>query len=207
MTGSHSGAGPVLDARAEEIAQIDDALVMDVAGVAQAADEMRRALDLLDGHLDARAFGRAAQLGYGEIASAFVFLQRTLGALQGSEQGRSGLVSEVAAEMGWAWEEAEPHVAARMASLRPLSGGKADGEDGASHVDRPAIVTPAGRVTVPRAVLDALALGPGQGLRFAARPDGHVAMTVEDHPGLRGLQERLHRMEREPDAKDGGPTA
>uniref|UniRef100_UPI00262C53AA hypothetical protein n=1 Tax=uncultured Jannaschia sp. TaxID=293347 RepID=UPI00262C53AA len=80
-----------------EIARLDDTLIMDVAGVAQATDEMRQALDALDQLLDAQAFERAAQLGYRDIASAFVFLQRTLGALQGSEHDRSALVSEVAA--------------------------------------------------------------------------------------------------------------
>ncbi|WP_299657093.1 hypothetical protein [uncultured Jannaschia sp.] len=161
---------------------------MDVAGVAQATDEMRQALDALDQLLDARAFECAAQLGYRDIASAFAFLQRTLGALQGSEHDRSALVSEVAAELGCSREEAEPHVTARMASLRPRDG--EDG-DGTEWVDRPAIVTPAGRVTVPRAALDALALGPDQGVRFVCGSDGRVEMAAEDHADLRDLRSRL----------------
>ena len=64
----------LLDVHTDEIARIDEALVLDVAGVAQAADELRQALDLLDEHLDARRFDRAAQLGYRDIASDFVFL-------------------------------------------------------------------------------------------------------------------------------------
>ena len=173
----------ILDARAAEIARVDDTLIMDVAGVAQAADEMRRSLDALDQLLDTRAFERAAQLGYRDIASAFVFLQRTLGALQGAQHDHSGLVSEVAVEMGCAWEEVEPHVTTRMASLRP--------RDGTERADRPAIVTPAGRVTVPRAALDALALGPDQGIRFICGSDGRVGMVAEGHADLRDLRSRL----------------
>ena len=183
----------ILDARAAEIAKLDDALILDVAGVAQAADEMRQALNALDKLLDKRTFERAAQLGYRDIASAFVFLQRTLGALQGSEHDRSGLVSEVAAEMGCAWEEAEPYVTARMASLRPRSGSV----DGAEWVDRPAIVTPAGRVTVPHAALDALALGPAQGIRFVYGPDGRVEMVAEDHADLHDFRSRLRGWDKE----------
>ena len=179
-------ADAILDARSAEIARLDDALVMDVVGVAQAADEMRQALDALDQLLDTRAFERAAQLGYRDIASAFVFLQRTLGALQGSEQDRSSLVSEVAAEMGCTWEEAEPHLAARMASLRP--------RDGTEEADRPSIVTPAGRVTIPRAALDALALGPDQGVRFSCGSDGSVEMMAEDQADLHDLRSRLRGM-------------
>ena len=178
----------ILDARAAEIAQLDDTLIMDVAGVAQAADEMRQALDALDQLLNRRAFERAAQLGYRDIASAFVFLQRTLGGLQGSEHDRSGLVSEVAAEMGCTWEEAEPHVTARMASLRLRNDGEVDGGD---RADRPAIVTPAGRVTIPRAALDALSLEPDQGIRFDRGSDGRVEMVAEDHADLRDLRSRL----------------
>ena len=163
----------ILDTRAAEIAKLDDDLIMDVAGVAQAADKIRQALNALDQLLDARAFERAAQLGYRDIASAFVFLQRTLGALQEAEHDRSAFVSKVAAEMGCAWEEAEPHVTARMASLRP--------RDGTECADRPAIVTPAGRVTVPRTALDALALAPDQGIRFFCGSDGRVEMVAEDH--------------------------
>ena len=179
-------ADTILDARSAEIARLDDALVMDVVGVAQAADEMRRALDVLDELLDTRAFERAAQLGYRDIASAFVFLQRTLGALQESEHDRSALVSEVAAGMGCTREEAEPHVTARMASLRP--------RDGTERADQPAIVTPAGRVTIPRAALDALALGPDQGIRFSCRSDGRVGMVAEDHADLHDLRSRLRGM-------------
>jgi hypothetical protein len=197
-------ADAIRDARSAEIARPGDTLVMDVVGVAQAAGEMRQALDALDQLLDTHAFERAAQLGYRDIASAFVFLQRTLGAPQGSEQDRSGLVSEVAAEMGCTWEEAEPHLAARMASLRP--------RDGAEGADRPSIVTPAGRVTIPRAALDALVLGPDQGIRFSCGSDGSVEMMAEDQADLHDLRSRLRGMGEEngdstPAAPNGGGGA
>ena len=191
MTDPEASPDAVLDARAAEIARLDDALMMDVAGVAQAADEMRQSLDALEQLLDMRAFERGAQLGYRDIASAFVFLQRTLGALQGSEHDRSALVSEVASELGCAWEEAEPHVMARMASLRPRDAGM----DGVGSANRPAIVTPAGRVTVPRDALDALALGPSHGIGFVHVADGRVEMVARDHPDLLDLRARLRGMD------------
>ena len=200
MTDPKTASDVILDARTAEIARLDDVLTMDVAGVAQAADEMRQALDVLEGLLDARAFERAAQLGYRDLSSAFVFLQRTLGALQRSEQDRSALVSELAVEMGCAWEEAEPHVTERMASLRPR-----DGEaDGAGSADRPAIVTPAGRVTVPRAALDALALGPSQGIGFVHTADGRVEMVARDHADLLDLRASLRSMGDRLAEEDGG---
>ena len=178
----------ILDVHADEIARIDEALVLDVVGAAQAADELHQALDLLDEHLDARRFDHAAQLGYRDIASAFVFLQRTLGALQGTEHDRSALISDVAGAMGCEWEKAEPHVIARMDGMRPRGEGRADEAD---EAERPATVTPAGRVTVPKAVREALGLGREQGLRFKRLPGGGVEVVAEDRADLRKLRARL----------------
>lgn len=42
-------------------------------------DELRKALDAIGDALDERRFEAPAALGYGDITSAFIFLQRTLG--------------------------------------------------------------------------------------------------------------------------------
>lgn len=92
------------------------------AGVAQAAGDLRKALDALDaldGLLDDRKFEKAAALGYRDIASAFIFLQRTLGGLQSADLDRDAFTSSIAAQLHCAVEDAEPHVSARLQCLRP----------------------------------------------------------------------------------------
>ncbi|WP_080458687.1 hypothetical protein [Roseovarius sp. A-2] len=91
----------------------------EVFGVAQAVGDLRKALDALDGQLDARQFEKAAALGYQDIASASIFLQRTLGGLQSAELNRHAFISSIAEELHCAHEDAEPFVAARLLCLKP----------------------------------------------------------------------------------------
>ena len=86
------------------------------------------------------------------------------------------------------WEEAEPHVTVRMDSMQLRGEGRTDG---AENAERPAMVTPAGRVTVPRAVREALGLGREHGLRFKRLPGGGVEVVAEDRADLRELRTRL----------------
>ena len=161
----------ILNARAADIACLDEAVVLDMAGVAQAAHEMRAALDALDELLDERRLEGAAALGYRDIASAFVFLQRTLGALQTVDHDLSALVSEVAGAMRCAYEDAEPHVLARMTNMRARQG---------ENAGMTAIVRTKGRVDLPEAVRDHLGVETGGTLGFEPMTDGRVAMILED---------------------------
>jgi hypothetical protein len=102
-----------------EIAAVDDETIMEVVGVTQALDELRKALDEVDACLDSRDFEKAADLGYQSVASGFIFLQRTLGGLQGSCGDKQVLVQDVAARLGCAYEDALPHVDAVMTSPHP----------------------------------------------------------------------------------------
>jgi hypothetical protein len=45
---------------------------------------LRKALGELSASLDRREFEKASAIGYGAVASEFIFLQRTLGGLQGA---------------------------------------------------------------------------------------------------------------------------
>ena len=74
-------ADTILNARAAELETVDHAVIGEVVGIAQAIGDLRKALDALDGLLDERQFEKAAASGYQDIASAFIFLQRTLGGL------------------------------------------------------------------------------------------------------------------------------
>jgi Cdc6-like AAA superfamily ATPase len=112
-------AETILAARAAELESIDDTIMCEAAGVAQAAGDLRKALDALDGLLDERKFEKAAVLGYRDIASAFIFLQRTLGGLQSADLDRDAFTSSIAAQLHCAFEDAEPHVSARLQCLKP----------------------------------------------------------------------------------------
>jgi hypothetical protein len=112
-------ADSVLDARATDLETIDHAIIGEVMGVAQAIGDIRKLLDELDGLLDERQFEKAAALGYQDIASTFIFLQRNLGVLQCAELDRHAFISSIAKELHCAHEDAEPHVSARLKCLKP----------------------------------------------------------------------------------------
>lgn len=76
----------------KEIAALDDEFFGEVVGVAQAIAELRKALNQLSASLDRREFEKASALGYGAVAAEFVFLQRTLGGLQGACLSKEKLV-------------------------------------------------------------------------------------------------------------------
>lgn len=109
----------VLTGRAAELEAIDNTIICEVSGVAQAADDLRKALDALDGLLGERKFEKAAALGYRDIASAFIFLQRTLGGLQSADLSRHEFTSTVAQTLQCAFEEAEPYVSVHLQCLKP----------------------------------------------------------------------------------------
>ena len=74
---------------------------------------------LLEGLLGERQFEKAAALGYQDIASAFIFLQRTLGGLQSADFNRHAFTSSIAEKLQCAYEDVEPHVSARLECLKP----------------------------------------------------------------------------------------
>jgi len=65
-----ANADSVLDARAGELKNVDQAVMDEVVGVAQAIGDLRKALDALGGLLDDRQFEKAAASGYQDLAWA-----------------------------------------------------------------------------------------------------------------------------------------
>ncbi len=114
-------ARPVIASMRQRIGALDDEFIGEVVGVAQAIGELRKALSKVSACLDSRDFHEASSLGYGPVAEMFVFLQRTLGGLQGLCGDKESLVSEVAMKLGCAYEDALPYVDAVMKSPHPLS--------------------------------------------------------------------------------------
>ncbi|SHF68076.1 hypothetical protein SAMN05444273_109109 [Litoreibacter ascidiaceicola] len=109
----------ILTTRTAELETVDHAVMGEVVGVAHAIGDLRKALDALEGLLGERQFEKAAASGYQEIASAFIFLQRTLGGLQSAEANRHAFISSIAEELQCAYEDAEPLVEARLQCLKP----------------------------------------------------------------------------------------
>jgi len=106
----------------DDISDLDDALMMEVVGVAEAIDRLKKALDQLDVCLDKRDFDAAANLGYKDIASNFIFLQRTLGGLQQQANKKSELISDIAVRSdSGVYEEVAPFVDEILQSSKPLT--------------------------------------------------------------------------------------
>jgi len=106
----------------EELKTIDNNLIMNMAGVAQAIDQLRKALNKVEKCLDQRQFEEASSLGYSDVSSEFIFLQRTLGGLQHSYGQKQSLVSEIALKSGvGVYEEVEPFVDAVLDSSKILT--------------------------------------------------------------------------------------
>lgn len=110
----------LIAAKRMELARLDDEFFGEVVGVAQAIDALRKALNQVSAALDARQFEKASSLGYGKVAEEFVFLQRTLGGLQGACIDKERLVQDLAFALRCPYEDVLPKVDAMLASARPL---------------------------------------------------------------------------------------
>lgn len=95
-------------AKQSEIAALDDRLVGEVVGVAQAVDQLRTALDEIDACLARRELEAASALGYGSVSESFVFLQRALGGLHSLCLDKDRIIQTVADESGCAFEAISP---------------------------------------------------------------------------------------------------
>lgn len=118
--GTSRKAERLLAARRTELAALDDEFFGEVVGVAQAIDALRAALKQVSAALDARQFEKASALGYEKVAGEFVFLQRTLGGLQGICLHKEKFVSDLAVALRWPYEDVLPKVDAVMESARPI---------------------------------------------------------------------------------------
>lgn len=109
----------IISDMSEDIQTVDDQLIMDVVGVAQALEQLRKALDKIEECLHQRQFSEASQLGYRDVSSEFVFLQRVLGALQNTQYQKEKLVQDVSLKANISYEKALPFLDKRMDSSKP----------------------------------------------------------------------------------------
>jgi len=110
----------LVGSKRKELAALDDEFFGEVVGVAQAIDALRTALKQISAALDSRQFEKASAIGYGKVAGEFVFLQRTLGGLQGACLHKEKLVSDLAFALRCPYEDVLPKVDAVLQSARPL---------------------------------------------------------------------------------------
>lgn len=98
----------VLEVREQMAERFDDAyhaMSVAMAGVAQASDHLRTAIDAVASSMDRNDCEGAAALGYADVSSAYIFLQRTLGDLQSTGHVRSNLIVEIAGQVAYSFEE------------------------------------------------------------------------------------------------------
>jgi hypothetical protein len=119
-TASSKKVGRLVASRRKELAVLDDEFFAEVVGVAQAINALRAALKQVSAALDARQFEKASALGYEQVASEFIFLQRTLGGLQGACLHKEKLVQDLAVVLRRPYEDVLPEVDAVMESARPI---------------------------------------------------------------------------------------
>jgi len=103
----------------DEIDKINMEFIGCTIGVAEAIGRSRTALDDIDQGLVERKYHTASQMGYGDITSNFIFLQRTLGALQNAYDNKTKLISEIAYQTKKAYEDVEPYVDAKIPAMQP----------------------------------------------------------------------------------------
>ena len=113
-------ADRLIASKGKDLAALDDEFFGEVVGVAEAIAGLRKALNEFSAALDERQFEKASAVGYGRVAEEFVFLQRTLGGLQGACLHKEKLVSDLAFALRWPYEDVLPKVDALMQSARPL---------------------------------------------------------------------------------------
>ena len=119
---SNTAIQQAIEESMDDIKARDDALMMEVVGVTQAIDHLRKALDQVEACLDTRDFFKASSLGYNDVATEFIFLQRTLGALQYQADAKSELVTDIAVRSGvGVYEEVAPFVDDVMQSTKALT--------------------------------------------------------------------------------------
>ncbi len=107
-----------IEKRRSDIAAVDWDLLNDSVGVRQAEDALRKALDKVSDSLDSGDYQTVAQLGYTDVSSSFVFLQRVMGGMQTNAYKRSDLISQIAMEVGLAYELVEPQAEAAFQKAR-----------------------------------------------------------------------------------------
>lgn len=115
----------IIAQKRNDIKQIDESFFGDVIGVSQAIGQLKEALEKVDACLDQREFEKASSLGYDDISSAFIFLQRCLGGLNDTVRQKDKLIQDICLELcnkldNVRNEDVAPFVEQEIESLKPI---------------------------------------------------------------------------------------
>lgn len=100
----------IIESFADQLDEVQLQLVIESAGVAQAIAALRKALDKTERCLRESDYAEVANLGYRDVSSEFIFLQRTMGAINDDAMKRSSVISDICCEAKLSFEVVEPHV-------------------------------------------------------------------------------------------------
>ena len=108
-----------------EIKVIDDTFFGELSGVSQALGQLKEALEKVSECLDRREFEKASSLGYSDVSSEFIFLQRCLGGLNDAVMQKEKLIQELCLELcndldNVCNEDVKPLVEQAIESLKPI---------------------------------------------------------------------------------------
>ncbi|MGN6133014.1 MAG: hypothetical protein ACTHOU_00885 [Aureliella sp.] len=85
-------------------------MLIESVPVIQSADALKKSVDEIVGCINSDQFELAADLGYRDLSSNFVWLQRSLGGVKIAALECSQAISDVAGDCGLAFEQVKPFV-------------------------------------------------------------------------------------------------
>ncbi len=115
----------IIAQKKNEIKDIEDGFFGEVIGVSQALSQLKNALEKVNICLDRREFEKASSLGYGDVSSEFIFLQRCLGGLNDTVGKKQKLIQDVCIDLceeldNVRNEEITPLIEQEIESLNPI---------------------------------------------------------------------------------------
>ncbi len=99
------------------------------------ADALKKSIDEIASSIKSDQFELAADLGYGDLSSNFVWMQRTLGSVNDAAMQCSEAISEVAGDCGLAHEQVKPLVVEFFEQVRGPRGSQLSDDERKSKLD------------------------------------------------------------------------
>lgn len=99
-----------IDKRAKELDKAHLQVLIHAAPVFQCADALSKSIDAVLKAIDLKQYQDASDIGYGDLCSNFVWMQRTLGSLSTAAFKLSDTISRVAGDSGVPYEQVKPLV-------------------------------------------------------------------------------------------------
>lgn len=85
----------LIDQNRGSFRQNSDKLIGDVVGVAQAIDQLKKALKKVEKCIGEHRYEKASEVGYRDVSSEFIFLQRCLGGLNSTALSKVKIIQDI----------------------------------------------------------------------------------------------------------------